>query len=165
MTAAVHPLLGTIDSSTPGFWEATMSFADRDVVLDLTIEGTDLSPATLKDVLRRADDLAALDKLAAAAIRRDAKDGEDAAAGMYVHHHLEELPDAHLEQLFGTSDREQITPETLLSRLFIVRVGLYPESDDGQILIDYSLGADVTSYLLCVSFDDAGKPTAVDFES
>lgn len=165
MTAVSHPLLGTIDPSGPGFWEATTSFAEREVMLDLTLEGTDLAAGALEEVLRKLDDLEKLDKVARKAIRRDARDGEDAAAALYVSLHRDELTDEQLEQIFGTADRAGVTAETLLSRLFVVRVGLYPESDDGQILLDYSLGEDVTNYLLCVAFDPDGSVSAVDLES
>lgn len=165
MSTVQHTHLGTIDPAAPGFWEATFSYHDRDVVFELTLEKTGLGPEVIENLFRRTDDLESLDGLAVTAIRRDAKDGEDAAAGTYAEHHLQELPDDHLEALFGTTQRDRIAAEMLLSRLHIVRVALFPEETDGPIQIDYSLGEDITNYVLCVTFDRKGKPCAVDFES
>ena len=165
MTHAQHSLFGTIDPSTPGYFEATSSFEGHDITLDLTIEGTELPLEELEAVLARVDDLASLDKHARGAIRRESKAGEDTGAGQYVRHHIDELPPEALRTLFGTEDRSRIKPQDLLAKLFIVRVGIDADTPDAQVLIDYSLGREITSYVLCVSFDDAGKPCAVDFES
>jgi hypothetical protein len=165
MTTVSHPLLGAIDPSGPGFWDATLSFAERDVMLDLTVEGSELTAAELEDVLKKAADLRGLDKRARKAIASDAEGDEEAAAALYVSLHRDELSDEQLQQLFGTTDRKAVTPDALLSKLHVVRVGLYPENEDGQILLDYSLGEDVTNYLLCVSFDAEGDVAAVDLES
>ena len=51
--------------------------------------------------------------------------------------------------------------EPLLSRLFLVRVGLYPEDEDQRLLLDYSIDPDVTDYVLSVSFNLKRQPTGV----
>ena len=52
----------------------------------------------------------------------------------------------------------------MLSRLVLVRVGLYPESD-APVLLDYSIDPEETNYILCVYVDVSGQPTDVSIES
>ena len=84
---------------------------------------------------------------------------------LYLTHHHEELPPEDYRRLFGVSAPDLANPQPLLSRMALVRVGLYPENDDRRILLDYSIDPDTTNYLLCVAFNSVGKPVAVDLES
>jgi len=165
MANILHPILGTLDPSSPGFWDATVTFGGRDVTFDLTIDGSDLAAADVS-ALQKPDDLVPLDRAARLAILEDAQSGdEDAAAALYITHHHSEFPRDDFERLFGTDKPDLANAEPLLSRLVLVRVGLYPEDDDRRVLLDYSIDPDATNYLLCVSFDASKQPTAVDLES
>lgn len=161
----IHPILGSIDGAAPGFWTGVVSFATRAVVLELTIDGVGVSEAKLSELLRVAEDVAGLDRLARQAIERDVQAGEDSAATLYLSHHWEELPEADLQRLFGTTDRGRASVKSLLAQLVLSRIGLYPESEERRYTLDYSLGFDVTQSLLCVALDSEGQPSAVDFES
>jgi hypothetical protein len=165
MASVNDPRFGAFDPSVSGFWDATLTYGDRQVEIDLTIDGNDLNADTLQSVLRRSEDLAKLDPIARDAIHRNAESGEESSAIIYYEHHLEELEATALRSLFGTEDREAIDSSTFFSKLALVRVGLYPENEDAQILLDYSLGTDITNYVLCVSFDTNGEISAVDLES
>lgn len=68
-------------------------------------------------------------------------------------------------QVFGAIDPTRIDVETFLSHLHLLRVGLSLAGDDRCLLLDYTLGRDVTDYLLSVSFDRDGQLTAIDMES
>jgi hypothetical protein len=136
------------------------------VTLDLTIEGTGLTAADLSDLPQDSRDLLPLDRAARVAMVRDSNSGdEDAAATLYLSHHQSEFDTEELLRLFGTSTPSMADPAEMLSRLILVRVGLYPEDDDRRVLLDYSIDPNVTDYLLCVSFNAEGEPVAVDLES
>ena len=68
-------------------------------------------------------------------------------------HHQKVLSADDFRRLFGTDRPDLGNLGPLLSRLVLVRVGLYPEDEDQRILLDYSIGPDVTDYLLSVSFN------------
>ena len=48
MANVTHPILGAIDPSGPGFWDATITFAEHGVFFDLTIDrrGADRQPTS-----------------------------------------------------------------------------------------------------------------------
>jgi hypothetical protein len=166
MATVRHPILGALDPSAPGYWEAAVDFSGRLVAFDMTIDGSDLTAADLHDLPQKPGDLMPLDRAARAAILRDARSGDDdAAAWLYVTHHQSELSALDFQRLFGTDSPDRSNVAAILSRLVLVRVGLYPENEDQRVLLDYSIDPDATNYLLSVPFDSSGQPTSVDLES
>jgi hypothetical protein len=153
MSVVVHPILGSFDPSQPGDRDAVITFAGHPVRFGLTID-TGAAPEDLKGLPQRPEDLVALDRAARAAILEDAQsDDEEASALPYLEHH---------QDLFGP---EAASPEAKLSRLVLVNVALYPESEDGRVMLDYSIDPDATDYVLCVYFDPEGQPIGVNMES
>jgi hypothetical protein len=166
MPNIVHPILGAIDPSVPGFWDTAITFDGRTVTFDLTVDGSDLASAELNNLPRKVEELEPLDRAARIAILQDARSGDDdSAAKLYITHHHDVLPRPDFARLFGTDTPDLAQPDALLSRLVLVRVGLYPENEDQPFLLDYSIDPDVTNYLLSVSFDSNRQPLAVDLES
>lgn len=166
MANITHPILGTINPSIPGSWEATVSFAGRAVGFDLSVEGHGLAADQLDHLPRTVEELALLDRAARLAILRDARSGDDDSAAMlYITHHRDVLPRPDFVRLFGTDTPDLEDPEPLLSRMILVRVGLYPENQDEPFLLDYSIDPDATNYVLSVSFDASRQPITVDLES
>ncbi len=53
--------------------------------------------------------------------------------------------------------------ETFLRSMTLVRVGIYPESE--EIVCDYTIGLDVTNYLVAVAFGANGEVCNVSLES
>ena len=166
MAQVTHPILGAIDPTAPGFWDVDVTFGGRTVTVDLTIEESELPPSVLRELPQSLRDLEALDRAARAAILSDAQSGDDdAASALYLTHHYEVLSSEDYQRLFGVSAPDLANPQPTLSRLALVRVGLYPEQERRRILLDYSIDPDATNYILCVSFDSNGEPIAVDLES
>jgi len=162
----LHPVLGTIDASAPGDWQGTLRFAERDVDVELSIERGAVPEETVTALLARLEKLDELDAVARAALASNASgDDEDAATLVYVDHHRDELPDSDLEALFGSADRDRVDVSRVLSKLELVRIGLYPEDADYHFLLDYSLGREISDYVLCAVFDSAGKLHEIELES
>lgn len=142
-----------------------MAVAGREVEFDLTIDEPGVTVQDLQDLPQRPEDLVAFDRAARAAILEDARsDDEDSSATQYLSHHEDVLPEVTLQRLFGTTTPSAADAETMLSRLVLVRVGLYPESD-APVLLDYSIDPKETDYLLTVYFDSGGQPAYVSMES
>ena len=166
MPNTVHPILGAIDPSVPGFWNTAVTFGGRTVTFDLTVDGSDLTWVELNNLPREVEELEPLDRAARLAILQDARSGnDDSAATLYITHHHDVLPAPDFARLFGTDTPDLAEPHAVLSRLVLVRVGLYPENEQQPFLLDYSIDPDATNYLLSVSFDSNRQPLAVDLES
>lgn len=166
MSKIVHPILGTIDPSVPGSWDAEVLVGGRAVTFDLTVHGRGAAVHDLESLPRTIEELEVLDRAARLAILHDAQSGdEDSAAALYLTHHHDALDGAEFLRLFGANTPDLGEPGPLLSRLVLLRVGLYPEDRERPFLLDYSIDPDATDYLLCVSFDASRTPIAVDLES
>jgi hypothetical protein len=136
------------------------------VDVDLNVDRGPKSDEALATLLARLDAIKDFDAAARTALSRDASEGgEDAPTQLYVEHHRDELPDADLERVFGSKNRDLVDASSVLSKLLLVRVGLYPQNAEYQLLLDYSIGPEITDYLLCVAFDAEGKLHALDLES
>lgn len=97
---------------------------------------------------------------------RDAHAGDgDAATVLYFTHHHDVLEPSEFQRLFGVDRPDLLDLSPLLSRLALVRLGMYPEQDDSRMILDYSIDPDTTNYLLSVSFNAHGQAIAVNLES
>ncbi len=88
-----------------------------------------------------------------------AKDDEYGAS-LFVSHHLEELEDSYWEQHLQSSSPE---PSKVLELL--VRSPYWDADEDGIGSIDFTLPGDITNYVICVNFDDAGEVDEITMES
>ena len=165
-TNVFSPIFGTIDPSAPGFWLASVTFEGRAVEFDMTIDGVGMSATDVNSLPQRMDELVLLDRTARLAILDDAKSGyEDSATAVYLGHYRSVLSVVEFQRLFGTKSADLRDAETIFSRMILIRVGLYPEAEEYQVLLDYSIDPDTTSRILCVSFDSNRRLTAVDLDS
>jgi hypothetical protein len=166
MSRLTHPLFGDIDLAAGDYWAAEIEYAGHPVKIDLNIEGGAINAADFERVMHLAGDLATLDGLGRGALRADYDQGEHPeGVALYHTHHLDVLDEAELAKCFGTADRKAIDIAALLARLRLCRVGLYPKSPERGIVLDYSIGKEVTDYLLAVSVDTAGEVVEVAMES
>lgn len=159
------PGLGPVDFADDGqgYWEATARLGRSEVPVDFNTDGASMSPALLQRVQRFVEDLAGFDERARAGIAADF-DAGDCGSRLYLSHHLEELDAEERMACFGTEDTE-IGLDALMAALTLKRVGLYPEDEEKLAVFDYSIGPDVTDYILAVEFNPDGSLLAVSMES
>lgn len=166
MNVIFHPILGPVDLSQPGYWATTVSHAGRDVTFSLVILEEGVTAEAIESLPRDVAEFEALDRAARRAILEDAESGgEDSSALLYLTHHHAEVPPGEFRRLFGADQPGPANLAELLARLVLVRVGLNPESRGGPIVLDYTIGKDVTDYVLCVSFEESRRPVCVCIES
>lgn len=147
-----HRLFGTIDPASEEYWEATVALEGREIEVDLNVEDDEVDQAAFRSTLSWLDRLPELTALAAAAIRNDPHSSDDSAVALYLEHHQDELGDgADLNALF--------------ERLQIVRIGPYPNDDEDRVVVDWSIGRDVTDYIVSVYVDASGRVSHVELES
>ena len=84
---------------------------------------------------------------------------EESAVTLFVSHHLEELDSAYWQKHFSTPKPD---PQRILDSLVLRS---HWGGDDEMETFDFTLPDDVTNYVICVKFDEAGEISEVDMES
>ena len=82
---------------------------------------------------------------------------------LYRSHHIAELEPSLARRFFDVERMDPAADETFLRSMRLVRIGIYPESE--EIVCDYTIGVDVTNYLVAVSFGSNGEVRDVSLES
>ena len=158
-----HPYFGSLPDASDGLlWEGWVDLAGRVVSVDMTCDGP-VTRARLDAASAFPSALPRFDAAARAALVLDF--GKQEAVHLFMEHHFSVLPAAAIESLFAASRASSITPEQLISRLVLKRVGLYPADDAHTAVFDYALDGDVTNYLLVVYFAAGGEVASVEMES
>ena len=78
---------------------------------------------------------------------------------LFVSHHLQEIENSYWEERFQTATP---TPSQILDSL-ILCTGFEDEED--LEMLDFTLPGEVTDYLICVSFSEAGEVEDISMES
>jgi hypothetical protein len=155
-----HAFFGPLRATADGVaWEGRVDLGGAPVLLELT-SGADVTSAQLDAVAIFPRDLRRFDAAAREALLRDADD-EDGVVRLYIDHHLAEFPAETLASLFGAAP----SAGAFLAAMVLHRVALYPDDRHGAAVFDYTLGRDVTTYLLVVCFDAHGAVASLDMES
>lgn len=114
----------------------------------VAVDGTTDGAAALPDVAR-------FDALARQAMR-------DNAAELFRDYLDFDGAEDMLRAVFGTGD---VDPQTFLTPMRLIRIGLRPDEPDTGAVFDYTLGRDLTDQLVAVKFDNDGAVIAVAVES
>jgi hypothetical protein len=144
--------------------------------LDITIDVTATAdPHLLDSASQFISDSARFDRLARAAMQ------DNEVVRDYMHHTLDRsmCRDAgvwlRLTKCFGIDDaraanldRLNMDLDRFLSKLYLRRIGLYPQvRTESAAVFDYTVGDGdkITNYLIVAKFDGLGKLTEIDMES
>ncbi|MFF7947712.1 DUF2004 domain-containing protein [Streptomyces griseorubiginosus] len=154
----MHEVLGSVGfDDDENEWRSTLSLAGREIEIDITRDGGLIDAAVLDRLARYVVDLDALDHKARAWMRTNFAE-EDSAVRDYAEFHRDDVG-----AVFG--EEGSIDPEVFLAKLALIRIGFYPDHDDPGIVLDYTVGAELTDYLLVVSFDEDGELQDIAMES
>ncbi len=89
---------------------------------------------------------------------------EDTVAG-YIDHQLDELSTADIEEIIGRNVKPDLQPESLMKKMQLVRVGIYPENKEQFAIFDYSFGNELTSQVIAIDTDENGNFIQLNWES
>ena len=67
----------------------------------------------------------------------------------YIEFHIEDFEDSELEPLIDKNNQEETIAEQLMSRLYIRRIGFYP-NDNSHIIFDFHINHEICDEILVV---------------
>ncbi len=166
MAQYLLPPFGKLDpAKLEEYYDGEIKFNGQEIQIDLNFENDSIDPKQLDAVKKFIDSLSAFDKRNKEYIEQDYADEDADTVKTYVQHHLEEIDKDELSDIVDF-DNESIDPEIqLMKALRLIRVGLYPDSGDQFAVFDYSIGEDLTNYLIVINSDENGNPDDITMES
>ncbi|GAE65417.1 DUF2004 domain-containing protein [Chryseobacterium indologenes] len=147
------------------YYDVNIDFKGNEIQLDLNFENPSIDPAKLDKVKNFLENIEKFDKQNKAYITEDYHDQDGDTVKSYLEHHLEEIDREELSALINFNDPNIEPEQQLLTKLELVRVGFYPDSEDTFAILDYSIGQDLTDYLVVINTDENGQLDYMAMES
>lgn len=166
MSSVKLPYFGHIDpSALEEYYDAEVPYNDTEIMVDLNFETGTIDPARLDLVKNFIDNIRIHDINNKKLIAADYDDEQGDTVKEYIEHHLEELGEEELSGLVDVNAKAADKEKQMLQKLNLVRVGLYPDSADQFAIFDYSIGEDITNYLVVLFTDENGNLDYMTLES
>ena len=160
------PHFGFIDpASLEEYYDVEIPFSGTEIQVDLNFNNKTIDPARLETVKQFIENIRIHDLNNKKYIDADYNDEDGDTVKFYLEHHLEELGKAELGELINLNSKSTEHEKQLLKKLRLVRVGLYPDSEDQFAIFDYSIGQEITNYLVVIFTDENGNMDYMTMES
>lgn len=160
------PHFGPVDpNDLEAYYDVAISFGGRQIEIDLNFESKTIDLKQLETVQHFIDNIRIFDINNKGFIAADYNQKDGDTVKFYLRHHLEELGTAELAALLPAGSKKPEHEKLLLQKLHLVRVGIYPDSLDQFAVFDYSLGKDITNYLVVLFTDENGNLDYMTMES
>lgn len=157
---------GNINLANPdAYYDAEMSLNGRMVQLDLNFEEENIPAERLEAVTRMIGQLAEQDKRNRQYMAKDYADEDADSVRLYIETHLEETDPGDLSALIDLDHPEHTPEEQMLEKLYLLRVGFYPDRDDMFAVFDYTLDEDLSNYLIVLNIKENGDLDYITMES
>lgn len=166
MAKYVLPHFGQLDSENINeYYDCEINFNNTNVAIDLNFGDTKIDIGRLEIAKKFLEQMADYDFKNKKYIEQDYKDDDCDTVREYIDHHLEELGEDELSELIDQKNKKISQGDQLVKKLHLVRMGLYPDSDDQFAIFDYSIGPEITQYLVVLFVDEFGNLDYITMES
>lgn len=166
MAKYVLPSFGQLDSENlEEYYDCDIIFNNTQVSIDLNFGDCKIDISRLEIAKKFIEQIADYDYKNKKYIEQDYTDEDGDTVREYVEHHLDELGEDELSELIDPSNKKTSREDQLVKKLHLVRMGLYPDSDDQFAIFDYSIGPEITQYLVVLFIDEYGNLDYLTMES
>jgi hypothetical protein len=146
-----------------GYYDAEVEFNGKPLDIDLNFDNTEIESQRLECVRSYLMNLPDVYHAAFKAIYRDLEEGEDTIE--FLDFQREDLGDEVLQELTKNADKSQPLERQILSQLTLQRIGFYPEIEEEFATLDFTIGADISNYLLVLKMDSKQQLREITIES
>ncbi len=147
------------------YYDVNIELDGNEIQIDLNFENKTIDTITMDKVKKFIENIEKCDKLNKTYILNDYNDEDGDTVRSYLEHHLEEVEKEELSNLINFDDKTTEPELQLLKKLKLVRVGLYPDNEDNFAIFDYSIGEEITNYLVVINIDENGQLDYMTMES
>lgn len=147
------------------YYNVNIEFDGDEIEIDLNFENKTIDTITMDKVKNFIENIEKHNKLNHTYILNDYNDEDGDTVRSYLEYHLEEVEKEELSDLINFDDKTTEPELQLLKNLKLVRIGLYPDNEDNFAIFDYSIGVEITDYVVVVNTDENGKLDYMAMES
>lgn len=147
------------------YYDVNIEFDGDEIEIDLNFENKTIDTITMDKVKNFIENIEKHNKLNHTYILNDYNDEDGDTVRSYLEYHLEEVEKEELSDLINFDDKTTEPELQLLKNLKLVRIGLYPDNEDNFAIFDYSIGVEITDYVVLVNTDENGKLDYMAMES
>jgi len=166
MATITIPHFGPLDpTSLDEYYDTEIDYNGKQIQIDLNFGSKTIDPKRLETVKAFIDNIRVHDINNKKYIDNDYNDNDGDTVKFYLEHHLEELGENELAALIDLNSKSTEHQKQLKNKLHLVRVGIYPEGEDQFATFDYSIGQDITNYLIVIDTDENGNLVYMTMES
>jgi len=146
------PYFGSVDPKAIGeYYDVDVELDGCELSLDLNFDEETVSTAKLEKLRIRLENLPAMLEKARTAVKKSFEEGGDVLE--YLTHHADLIKSPELQEALSAVNEALSAEERLFSLVHPVRIGLYPEDEEHYFTFDFSIGREVTQYLIVVLFN------------
>lgn len=158
------PYFGEIDlDELDNYYDVDIEFEGEPIQLDINSESGSADKELMDTVKMFIENLSAYKVKANEAIIADFKNDETVKD--YIDHHLEVIDEDESDIILKDTDKKLSKEEQLLSLLHLVRVGFYLDDQEEFAVFDFTIGREITDYLVVVKFNRQGGVEYIEMES
>ncbi len=147
------------------YYDVDIDFNGNEIQIDLSFENKSIDTLTMDKVKNFIEKIDKFDELNKTYILNDYNDEDGDTVKFYLEHHLEEVGKEELSKLINFDDTTAEPEQQLLTKLKLVRVGLYSHDNENFAIFDYSIGQEITNYLVVINTDEKGELDYMTMES
>jgi hypothetical protein len=147
------------------YYSTKAEFNGQTISLDLNFENKSINLEQVENIKIFLDSISVFDKQNKTYINKDFKD--EGEAFDYINFYFDELDEEEISEIINFENQEMTKEEQLLSKLRLIRVGLYPDYANYYGVFDYSIDIDgePCNQLLVVKTDNKGGLDHITWES
>lgn len=138
-------------------YNGEIQFQSRSLRLDLNFEKNKVAENKLDIIKSMIENIEQLDLQNRKYIQDDYNNVDGDITKGYIGFHLNELDKDQLASLIDMDVDIVEKGEALLNKLYLYRVGFYPECKEHFAVFDYTIGKDFTDYIVVINVDIKGK--------
>jgi len=155
----IHP------NNIEDYYSAEITYHDNKIQFDINFDETTTDFITLDKIKNVIERLEKFEEKNKRYILHDFHNENGETVSSYIEHHLEEIDESTLSKLIDFTDSSKSREEQLVDQLKLIRVGIYPNYAEHFITFDYSLGENITPYLVVINTKENGNLCEILMES
>lgn len=150
---ATIPYFGEIElDNLNDYYEADYSYLGKSIAIDLNFEDISIDESDLEPTIAALNGLNKLIETGYAELTKSYQ--TNGPVKQYINRHMSGLNPEELAELFDTAPEGLNKELKMMSHLKLRRIGFYPEDTIGLVTMDFTIGYNLTDYVIAINFNN-----------